>query len=698
MIGAWLAGLNDNDKLVANAASAAFKQTFTSDEKQRNAWKVFQTPILAYCRDVLFHETIASLSDERTTSPDDAEAKYARVLGSALLAIGSTIGNLLAYLRQIELVLTSAVESLSPDDTLKQNQIYQEILGQERLWKLAIYEESFVRKSLYRLIVAILQKDFTGLLDMKVISKYVVVAALRSDQRGSAYEYSKMLARLSASHPETWRIHTESTKKSPDKSLCQFLTKGSQGAPADFWKQILTVIRHIPLEIHSLLLSESKLQDKGEISVQVLDAIHEGILRKEDSSLSQAEAWTTYLETVPILLQSNTSPAARLQLLESMVVPIIEQYLRPDEKQRRWTVSGSSPAQVVIKALDITLAGSPDAFREAWTRLSDLFVQDIQTSLPEQSQSYTKSQDDLGTKAAKWYNLQAVALKTNDSNTLLTTFVSAIKREIRIAFDVLMARNGKPYGAANSIAIAVRSVPQATLQASEVREYIALFLQRHLASLALSPSLRYLITVTDETRVVGCKVQEACKDAVNMIVSSNISNVRNRGLKTLLASSWLGEESCSVVLGEVVEKELAQSLEGDEEDWDLIAVAMTNPVIPVTLAEKVISTLTASLSVDEKLTAGLRGLNIATQKNMVAVRGFSKASSGPVLLSRLLLLSDSPSEDVSNRAKTLYKAIEEGLSEAVGTEAQFAPMIQVIRDALFGSGIDSVRYEISVSP
>ena len=94
-IGAWLAGQYDSDKLVARASMEAFSSVFTSQDKQRNVWKIFQGQVLAYCKNAIFEETLWTLSDERTVSPDDAEAKYARVIGTSLFTLANALGKLL---------------------------------------------------------------------------------------------------------------------------------------------------------------------------------------------------------------------------------------------------------------------------------------------------------------------------------------------------------------------------------------------------------------------------------------------------------------------------------------------------------------------------------------------------------------------------------------------------------------------------
>lgn len=90
--GPWLAGLYDNDKSAARAAHESLKQVFASEEKMKGVWRVYQTAILEHATDTIINETIYSISDERTSSPDDASAKYTRVVGSAILLVTKVLG------------------------------------------------------------------------------------------------------------------------------------------------------------------------------------------------------------------------------------------------------------------------------------------------------------------------------------------------------------------------------------------------------------------------------------------------------------------------------------------------------------------------------------------------------------------------------------------------------------------------------
>ncbi|GAB1201767.1 hypothetical protein APSETT445_000359 [Aspergillus pseudonomiae] len=80
VIGAWLAGLYDNDRMVHRSAFESFTRVFSTEEKRNGVWKIYQNSILDFVDDVILQQTPQTLSDERTVKSDDAEAKSVYVL------------------------------------------------------------------------------------------------------------------------------------------------------------------------------------------------------------------------------------------------------------------------------------------------------------------------------------------------------------------------------------------------------------------------------------------------------------------------------------------------------------------------------------------------------------------------------------------------------------------------------------------
>ena len=98
IIPSWLAALNDPDKAVSRAAQESFRQVFATEEKTQNVWRVYRQAIAEYTGNVVAKETENTLSDERTTSPDDASAKYSRVAGCAVMVLTNLLGKPLSLL------------------------------------------------------------------------------------------------------------------------------------------------------------------------------------------------------------------------------------------------------------------------------------------------------------------------------------------------------------------------------------------------------------------------------------------------------------------------------------------------------------------------------------------------------------------------------------------------------------------------
>lgn len=140
-VGAWLCGLYDSDRSVVDATQGALRQVFNTPEKIQNIRKAYQQPILEYCRDAIDRESQATLSDERTVSPDDAEAKYSRVISACLSLLGSLLAN------------------LQPEDLAKYQFDYESLFADKKLWDFASHKDAPIRRSTHRFLKTCLAKQ-----------------------------------------------------------------------------------------------------------------------------------------------------------------------------------------------------------------------------------------------------------------------------------------------------------------------------------------------------------------------------------------------------------------------------------------------------------------------------------------------------------------------------------------------------------
>ena len=136
----WLAGLYDNDKIVSKAAQEALSSLLPTKEKLLGLRKAYQKPILQYCTSVICNETVDSLSDARTVSTDDAEAKYARTVATCVC------------------LLQDLLQTLPSEDRERYQSLYDDIFASDKLWTFVSAKDPFLSKSTLKFFQVCLTK------------------------------------------------------------------------------------------------------------------------------------------------------------------------------------------------------------------------------------------------------------------------------------------------------------------------------------------------------------------------------------------------------------------------------------------------------------------------------------------------------------------------------------------------------------
>lgn len=532
--------------------------------------------------------------------------------------------------------------------------------------------------------------------DMTTISTYLVQEGLHIDQTGSVYDYVKMLAQLTAVYPGVWtEYYTGSGKRSALKRLCYFLRKGSQGGPSDFWHQIAVILQRLPVEV---LRPKPKaegdpilLDDEYPSTTVVLAAIREGINRKEEHRLNYSEGWRTYFNLTHLAIQSESNPDQLQAILEVSVVPIIEQFIKPSAEGTGWTISTIDQDKICGEASKVVLDRAPALFEQTWRRSSVLLLQELQTSLPEQSKDHAKSQDAVALMAKRWYSLQAGILKDTSREQVRSVFVETSRSEIRSMIEILRVRSGKPYGAAAALDLATSLVPESTIKQSDVREAILNFAKSDLPKLLLSPSSPYLINLLNTLRDEA-GIQDTYQVSIKVLADAPDSVTKFRTLQGLVSSPWIGREGTSDDLLVVVRKSLHQALRGNEERWPLVTAAIGNRSTPSEMSDDIFSSMVESLSIKGTEVGALRGLDLVAGQDEAAFKQFSSSPQGAPLLSRLLFLTESPNQDLSEHARKLSNSVRKVLSKEEGPEVAQNPMFEIIQKGIVTADPNSLSY------
>ncbi|GME24287.1 Zinc finger RING-type protein [Neofusicoccum parvum] len=512
VVGAWLSGLYDNDKSVSLAAQASFSSVFSTPEKMHNLRKAFQQQILEYCRNVIDKESSNTLSDERNTSPDDAEAKYSRVIASSIA------------------VIASLLTELSPEELGKEQSSYEEAMQDGRIWDFSSYSDPAVRRAIHRLLRTCMAKQREALsAHLSTISKSYLSTALNSDQTGSAYEFSETLVALTTIFPTVWTEHYTSKKTPVTKRLRQFLKRGSQGGPTHYWDNVNKIITRLPKEV---------LPSDSAEAVEILSAIRSGIISKDEPRSNLGAAYTAYFN-VTAALSASFPGEEQQKLLAEMVLPLILQYIKPSQETATWVVPGPQATKLISQALEIP--GVPLVLEAQWEQATNVLVEDMKTSLPAQSKDYDASQRQVNEVGQRWAAVASKLLEKDPPPNTRDLLARSSSQVIKEALELLNSRNdltqslsvsGKAQNALQGLTNIVQQNPDLLRRYVPTPEGSALL--QKLVSITENPNDEIAEQATSlENRIKATLSDSNSKEALK----SSIFDVISRGLVQAAADS-----------------------------------------------------------------------------------------------------------------------------------------------------------------
>ena len=424
VVGPWLAGLYDRDRLVSRAADGGISSFLSSPDKVTLFWRKCQPQILEFATGAI-RETKDSLSDERSTTPEDAEAKYFRVLGAALALV-------LGLLR-----------TLGEEDTSKLEEGYREFLTEDVVWKCINFGDPSVRKSACQLLERCLESRKDVLEEkMARLKKVLISDGLKSSHVGSAVSFVNVLSSFTRAFPDIW-LASPGDKKTPISRLGPFIEKGSQGSQGGYWEGLETLVKNIPSEVITL-----------EVATVLTRSMRAGITGREEPRVHAAAAWTSYLRTAKYFMGILPSDSEKAAFAADSLAPLIEHYLHPTPGQSsNWAIPGPSAPAVIEGCYALTTESAPEvvisASMERWRALAADYSGRIANSLPEVSRDYQKSQEAIAEEGARWFALVGQVQRTKaGSETRLDGPAADI---VSCCVNILSRRNLKPFGAARTI-------------------------------------------------------------------------------------------------------------------------------------------------------------------------------------------------------------------------------------------------------
>lgn len=657
IIGAWLSGAYDSDRLVARAAQESISTAFNTEEKRRMLWKAYGGSLVDYANDAILTQTPQTLSDERSTTPDDAEAKFVRVVGNAV-----------QMLSQVIKINYSGNEKPKPDtaDGIKT------LLGQKKLWEYASYQDPPLRKAVYSLATVCAGVIPEGL-DWTTMSTCFIGKALHIDQVGSSRQLSESLLSLTSVKPQIWTTdYTSKTQAS--KRLFQFLRKGSQRGPVAFWSDVGSLVRKIPLTCWSPAANPGlvRLED----ATTLLEALRAGITSNEEPRQNLGSAWSTYLDIafwVSSLLDGGES---KEQLFGNNVLPLVTQHVASDPDQTLWDLPNSINTKISTSILAFLLRSDMNSLvADLWTRLCQDLCNKMKLSQPESSKDFAKSQDAVTAHVRRISQLQSAVLQSREvAETDKSRFTDMIQKGdeklVQTAVELLKTRNGKPYGAAAVLEKVVLTSGPATFKDLED------FLDSDAINLLDSPSAERLVSLYLST-------SRDLKPVISRLTTTAGETEPSKALALVLRGI---SEDVTIHHPEILPFILNQipSRLDTESGQQITKAVLQNPNLASShLHKECCQKLLDQLSPDVELRS--RHVTLTFLRNLLGDPFFVPSSfSGDMesLLTKVLVLSDSEDAETSELANGLLTKLK-----AAPTVAAPTTSAAIITEQLSGNGI-----------
>lgn len=489
IVPSWLAGTFDSDKSVARAAAEALDKSFATKEKKEALWKIYHDAILGHVEDAVLVQTATTLSDERTTSADEAESKYVRVVGTAVHLLGQLVTKGLGN---------------------------HEILQDKKLWGLVYHDDAYLRTSICSLLRAVLQKG-AGNLDWILLSTCFLYKGLNKSQMGSSQAFVSAVYDLSRAHPSVW-TSDYTAKSAVSKRLLNFLRQGSQNGPAGVWSILVSWFESaVPIEAWKQCDEDCNV---------LADAYRTGVLQER---INTDAAWASYVDLSAFLLGQLQNQEARDTFAERNLLPVVTSCITASTDEK-WRI-GLSPENTARRAL-LVMAGKTDSIlRQTWLSCTDSTIEKMRLSLPESSRDFRKSQDAAAAQAKRLLNLQ--------KGVTPREFISDANRSLLYsAIDLLKSRNGKPYGAA---LIIEELVGREGINDNRLKEFV----EKDIISLLDSPSSVQLVSLAMTFKItIGPELLSGSK-------SPNIIQGTEYFLRNAPEASFEDLHVCDLILSNV---------------------------------------------------------------------------------------------------------------------------------------------------
>lgn len=499
---------------------------------------------------------------------------------------------------------------------------------------------------------------------------------------------------ITRAHPESWT--TEYTFKiAASKRLLKFIQQGSQRGPSVFWGNISHLVEILPRKVWTPSsengLAQGDLDPKS--TKQILEAFRAGMANVDEPRQNLRVAWESYVDVAVWLCKKLPETDARNSVLNDHLLPVIREYVIQDNKVVGFAIPASGAPGICVKGLiDVAVNFGFAVLDTFYKDLSQDVLEAVRTSQPEQSSTFRTSQDQITAQGRRFFEVAEGLLDAPvepQTGSVEDTLSHAVKPLIEQCTAILKSRVCKPYGAASVIKDAVETLTSARSPslAGSIREIVLDFLNDQLDAVADSPSAEILISL-----LLKLRRDPAASEQVERIIESLLSREGFDVTKPAIQSIILHMEENDLQQYPKVKKslfgQLKSVLSGNDGPWTSITAILRHQSPTSEIKEEMLSRMMDGLSLEGTARSSIHGFDtLLRDDNKLSVERILGPSNTSNLLSKLLVLEESPDGEISHDAHDLAERIQRNLEKAgLANKAS----LEIIRQQLSLVGEDAL--------
>jgi E3 ubiquitin-protein ligase listerin len=677
IVGPWLASLHDRDRAISRSANDNLLSLLGTPEKVTQFWRKCQPHILEYASQAL-QETEDTLSDQRSTVPEDSEAKYIRVVNGCLCLI-------LSLLQKLE---------KADIDQFEEN--YNRIFAEEKVWKSVSLNDTAVRRTTCQLLYLVLELRPDSIAQrLPKLKRIFIVDGFKSNQIGSAADFVRALTKLTQTYPDIWSASGKD--KSPVSRLPKLLEKGSQSSQVVFWEHLAQLLVLIPCNEFSV-----------ESATQVMKALRAGISRRDELRLNAHAAWACYIHVASHLLSNPSMVDLRPKFAKENLLPLLVQYMHPIADDSAWTIAGPKSLNVVARSFHVvnqSLTGvDRQLLHDQLSGLTGAFCGRISNSLPQVSQDHQKSQEEIAAEGNRWFTFVNQVISHSTAEDISDLLASLSTDIVKACIELLKTRNYKPFGAASVLKYATSAAPTILAKSRLLLDNggspgtFSLFLvesARDFAEFCLmtrsAPELVSCIENLSSKDMLATYYQDVWKAWIEGTLKYPTTDYAEHALTSLIsqkAAAKLASEDTK--LQEYLASKCLEATSGSGDTWKLFEATFASDILSDTYSLKVLKGITEDLenAYQANTSDALRSLEIIAHcKPELLSRDEVIHMS---LVTRLLALTEVSDSNIASRAALSRVLLENKLDGKPSS-------VRIIQENLDNAGPQSLEIDTLIA-